>query len=472
MTALADGGFVATWGSDDPGDGSGCIRARVFDADRNPTGADFVVNTTTANDQIIPSVTALADGGFVVTWESTDTGDGSGECIRARVFDADGNPTGDDFIVNTTTTDDQVDVSVTALDDGGFVVTWTHNNGLSYDIVARIFDADGTPREVNGSTTLSSSGPPATTRSRRVTALPNGNFAVAYTDSGWGNEDTGITLTIVGPDGAIVNPYVHVNTPSDPAQRVRSRHHRARQRLHRRLLDRPGIGNSDIMCRIFDEDGVPIDLFGGAPIAAVHLAGYGGHQVGGLGHPRGPVHHRLAGQRDRRRRRPDLRRSSPSSSATPTAPRAADTLNGDALRDSLDGDAGDDTLIGGGGKDTLEGGANDDTAEYSRQDRPPSPSRPDGQSRHRLVADCQSPSRTSRRHRGSAADTLTGDNLANASGGGDASTIPFRRQRQRHAEGRRRRRHAERRQRRRHRRLQRQDRRRRRHAERRPVRRR
>ena len=78
MTALADGSFVATWGSDDPGDGSGgCIRARVFDADGNPTGADFVVNTTTASDQLLPTVTALADGGFVVTWEFTDTGDGS-----------------------------------------------------------------------------------------------------------------------------------------------------------------------------------------------------------------------------------------------------------------------------------------------------------------------------------------------------------------------------------------------------------
>ena len=70
---------------------------------------------------------------------------------------------------------------------------------------ARIFEADGTPREVNGSTddfvvaTGGDNSQPA------ITALPNGNWAIAYTDSGWGDEDVGITLTIMGPNGEVVN---------------------------------------------------------------------------------------------------------------------------------------------------------------------------------------------------------------------------------------------------------------------------
>ena len=34
------------------------------------SGTEFQVNTTTADKQELPSVTALNDGGFVVTWQS------------------------------------------------------------------------------------------------------------------------------------------------------------------------------------------------------------------------------------------------------------------------------------------------------------------------------------------------------------------------------------------------------------------
>ena len=132
---------------------------------------------------------------------------------------------------------------------------------------ARIFEADGTPREVNGSTddfVVATSGnniQPA------IAALPNGNWAVAYTDSGWADEDVGITLTIMGPDGEVVNAFEHVNVPGDPYERIRPRHHGARQRLHRRLLDlsaRSG-ADDDIYCRIFDQDGNPITVDGFGP---------------------------------------------------------------------------------------------------------------------------------------------------------------------------------------------------------------
>jgi hypothetical protein len=71
-------------------------------------GSDFIVNTTTASSQFSPTVTALPDGHFVVTWYSLDGGDGSGTLIRARLFHADGTAAGDDFVVNTTTANDQV----------------------------------------------------------------------------------------------------------------------------------------------------------------------------------------------------------------------------------------------------------------------------------------------------------------------------------------------------------------------------
>ena len=84
---LPDGRFVVTWYSVDPGDGSGtCIRARLYNANGAAAGNDFIVNTTTTNSQSDPAVTALTDGRFVVTWQSGDLGDGSDTCIRGRIF--------------------------------------------------------------------------------------------------------------------------------------------------------------------------------------------------------------------------------------------------------------------------------------------------------------------------------------------------------------------------------------------------
>ena len=40
-------------------------------------GNEFLINSYTSNNQYDPSVTALADGGFVVTWRGGDQ-DGSG----------------------------------------------------------------------------------------------------------------------------------------------------------------------------------------------------------------------------------------------------------------------------------------------------------------------------------------------------------------------------------------------------------
>ena len=153
VTALADGRFVVTWQSDD-GSGSdasgGCIRARLYNADGSAAGNDFVVNSTTADDQSWPSVTALADGRFVVAWQSDDASDPgasdtSGSCIRARLFNVDGSFAGDDFVVNSTTANSQVEPSVAALADGRFVATWESWDASGSDtsatsIRAQLFD--------------------------------------------------------------------------------------------------------------------------------------------------------------------------------------------------------------------------------------------------------------------------------------------------------------------------------------------
>ena len=87
-TALADGRFVVVWSSDNPGDGDGsAVFARIFGSDCMPSGDEFIVNSTTAGQQELPSVAAWADGRFVVSWESPDTTASHVAGIRARIFD-------------------------------------------------------------------------------------------------------------------------------------------------------------------------------------------------------------------------------------------------------------------------------------------------------------------------------------------------------------------------------------------------
>ena len=51
------------------------IRGRVFAADGTPVnGSDFLVSDHECERSKIPQITALADGGFAVTWQSLDNG--------------------------------------------------------------------------------------------------------------------------------------------------------------------------------------------------------------------------------------------------------------------------------------------------------------------------------------------------------------------------------------------------------------
>ena len=148
VTGLSNGGFVVTWtGEEDsyePGFYFTGIYGQCYDAGGNPAGSEFQVNTTTAGSQSDSNLTALNDGGFVVTWTSgpDDVGGIYGQC-----YDASGNPTGSEFHVNTYTTDIQRASSVTALNDGGFVVTWESfsQDGFGFGIYGQRFHADGTP---------------------------------------------------------------------------------------------------------------------------------------------------------------------------------------------------------------------------------------------------------------------------------------------------------------------------------------
>ena len=136
VTTLANGNFVAAWvGTDVNGTG---IHAQIFDQTGAAVGGELggaggELNHITQGNQDQVAIATLSDGNFAVAWrdDSTRAGadgqiaDTSGTAIKTRVFSANGQPVTGELTINTATTGDQSQPSITAGPNGGFVVGWT-----------------------------------------------------------------------------------------------------------------------------------------------------------------------------------------------------------------------------------------------------------------------------------------------------------------------------------------------------------
>ena len=177
-----DGDFVVVWQSGDGQDGDERgIFARRFDASGAALGGELQVNNYSTGNQRQPAVAMTGSGDFVVAWQSRDQ-DGSGYGVVARLFDDEGVPITDDLLVNTYTPGDQLIPEVSADAEGNFVVVWTAegSGGDGYDVWGRLFDAAGAP--LSGEFVVNSDMPDHQIRAD-VVRDASGSFAVV-----WANE--------------------------------------------------------------------------------------------------------------------------------------------------------------------------------------------------------------------------------------------------------------------------------------------
>jgi Ca2+-binding RTX toxin-like protein len=360
VTVLTDGRFVVTWESGDPGDGSGgCVRGRIYNADGAPAGGDFIVNSTTTNGQADASVTALADGRFVVTWRSGDPGDGSASCIRGRIFKVNGDPAGNDFIVNSTGTGNQYDPSVTTLADGRFVVTWESDDpvdGSGSCLRGRIFNANGAPA---GNDFIVNTTAEGDAKDAAVTALAGGGFVVTWEghDSGDGSGDC-IRGRVYDANGAAAGNDFIVNSTASFDQHVPSVTALADGRFVVTWeSEDAGDGSAGcIRARLYSADGVAI----GSDFIVNTTATSNQYRPSVTALPDG----RFVVSWE----------SGDTGDGSGACIRAqvldptvfigtadGDTWQGGSLGDTINGDAGDDTLSGLGGDDQINGGAGNDT---------------------------------------------------------------------------------------------------------------
>ncbi|HMX16158.1 MAG TPA: Calx-beta domain-containing protein, partial [Rhodocyclaceae bacterium] len=211
ITRLADGGWVIAWqsyGQDYEAD-EGVFFQR-YAANGTAVGGETQANTYVQSDQMDVTVAGLQGGGWVVLWESWNE-DGYQDGVFGQVYDVDGNVVGSEFQANVTTDGDQDNASVTVLADGNFVVAWdsAELDGFSEGTVGRLFDTDGTP--LSGEFQISPSEGDSRDKNPRIAALADGGFAATFDtyDAGGGLKNVGMRL--FNADGTTRTPVIPVN---------------------------------------------------------------------------------------------------------------------------------------------------------------------------------------------------------------------------------------------------------------------
>ncbi|MEA3054139.1 MAG: hypothetical protein QOG72_3042, partial [Sphingomonadales bacterium] len=218
VAVLQGGGYVVVWTDDSRTGGDASeesIKGQRFDANGDKVGGEFLVNSATSNDQLDPSVAGLPSGRFVVTWTDPSGvgGDFDGTAIKGQLFEADGTRVGSEFRINTQTAGNQDDTVVTELEGGGFVVTWADSDEIGSSdstppaIKAQLFDAAGA--KVGGEilVDLETQGFQG---EPSVTGLPGGGFAIVWTD-GLAFNDKLIRLQLFDSAGARIGGEQVVN---------------------------------------------------------------------------------------------------------------------------------------------------------------------------------------------------------------------------------------------------------------------
>jgi parallel beta-helix repeat protein len=210
VTALNNGGFVVTWQSEGQDGSEEGIYAQRYSSNGSRIGGEFRVNTTTSNFQDDPAITTLNDGSFVVTWQS-DGQDGDQYGIYGQRYDSNGNTLGGQFLINNQTVGSQNRPSINALSNGGFVATWNSwgQDGNEYGIFARIFNANANPVgnefQVNSFNSDNQIKP-------AVTDLSDGGFVITWRSLGQSANDFGVYGQKYNASGQRVGSEFQVNS--------------------------------------------------------------------------------------------------------------------------------------------------------------------------------------------------------------------------------------------------------------------
>ena len=214
VAATPDGSFVVVWtsrGSFNTASIYSSIQGQRYAPDGSPRGAQFQANSYTPSFPNDPSVAVAANGDFVVVWDGRSTGTDADSSVQGRRYRSDGFPVGDQFQVNTYTTQFQYRPAVAGAANGDFLVVWASYRSGGSTVQGQRYASDGSAQgaEFRVSTYDAPGG-----KFAAATATNDGGFVVAW--ASWGSyEDYASGYDIRGQrfssDGSVRGAEFQVN---------------------------------------------------------------------------------------------------------------------------------------------------------------------------------------------------------------------------------------------------------------------
>ena len=176
QVAISPSGGYLVW-HDNATDQSGLgVSALMLDANANPVGSPFRVNTQLLGNQEKPQVGLLSEGGAFFAWEAGATGF---RRVQFRATNSRGLFSNEEVFVTGANSGEQTDPALAVLRNGTVAVAWTDYlldgdvKGLSARIYSPAGDALSDPFQLNTFTRGNQYG-------ARLQALPNGGIAAVW----------------------------------------------------------------------------------------------------------------------------------------------------------------------------------------------------------------------------------------------------------------------------------------------------
>ncbi|QNP31590.1 cadherin domain-containing protein [Leclercia adecarboxylata] len=174
VTALNDAGaYAVAWIGKDGTSSYSSIFAQSFNADGTPLSAAAQLDGVASAHDLAPQIATLADGGYIVSWSINSGG------IYVQRFDDTGVAVGNTVPLAVSGSSGNASPQVSVLDNGSYVVTWQGYTTGDYHIYVQQFDATG-----NGTTPVMLDATTGTSNSYenlpQITALANGGYVVTW----------------------------------------------------------------------------------------------------------------------------------------------------------------------------------------------------------------------------------------------------------------------------------------------------
>jgi hypothetical protein len=214
ITALSDGSFALTVLDSVT---SNAVNSVVYTAQGVFAGGGAAMPPADPQSESYPDIAGLANGGYALAWEEWFTVNGLYQpLIYTAVYDAQGNQISTPIEASSGLSYSELP-EVTALNDGGYALTWraaNSNPDLTGDLCTRFFDSAGQPvtaainltGPLGGYDELALAGAP-------IGVLTNGNVVYSWRSGALGQGD--VYTAIYSATGTkVLGPTNLTNTPS------------------------------------------------------------------------------------------------------------------------------------------------------------------------------------------------------------------------------------------------------------------